>query len=237
MPTSTRPVSPARPVLVESLEHRQLLSAAPPLPPSPITTWLTGTGTLVISGTPGNDTFVVRRLGKSYQVVDDGYAPLLVSGAGAKRISILGGAGKDRMAVDSSVTLRCTLAGGGGNDVLDGNAGDNLVGGHGNDKLCVASVRPFRRGTLLAYPPSRNGASVLTGGAGRDTLVAGGTDTVVGGTGHDMAFYHRFVLDGQPMTPDDPAGMGQHMFGVRSSGTESFRLLTESLKGEMVASG
>ena len=178
-----------RPVSVEALETRRLLSAS-----------LTSKGTLVVEGTAAADAISVRRSGGSIVVLtaeQDGSAaaePVLrFKAAKVKRVLVEAGDGSDLVDVTLS-TVPTTVAGGTGNDVLTGRAGCTLVGGGGNDYLASVPAGTFAVGD----GPFGNGAfflnridppAVLSGGAGNDVLVSNTQgDIVVGGTGVDQVF-------------------------------------------------
>lgn len=71
---------------------------------------------------------------------------------------------------DDGQTLRCTISGTPGDDVLRGTAGDDVIcGGRGDDAI-----------------DGRGGDDILIGGAGDDVLKGGaGHDALRGGAGHD----------------------------------------------------
>jgi Ca2+-binding RTX toxin-like protein len=227
---------------LEALENRRLLSAAsPPLNTPPgdlpvpltINAHVTSRGTLVIDGTNFGDVIGVK-LGRGTVVVTSrsGNVPgstLTFDGGQVKRILVEAGEGSDRVGIASDIGRACTLAGGGGNDTLVGSAGDTLIGGHGNDKLVAQTVlqsqavlltnsatnRPTS--TLLESPPGP--PSLLSGGEGKDVLVAGDQDIVVGGRGVDLATYHSRT----PLASGtDPHAFGRDAFGTRAIGVENF---------------
>jgi Ca2+-binding RTX toxin-like protein len=94
------------------------------------------------------------------------------------------------------------LIGGGGNDTLDGAAGDDvlvstsggrssLIGGDGDDNLSGGHSQNGGNGNDLMFTTFAGDATfagaTLTGGAGNDRISAGvGADTLAGGTGDDI---------------------------------------------------
>lgn len=72
-----------------------------------------------------------------------------------------------------------TITGGNGNDVLNGNGGNDIIsGGNGNDTINGAGGNDTISGG--------NGDDVIDGGEGQDTITAGnGNDTITGGNGND----------------------------------------------------
>ena len=117
-------------------------------------------------------------------------------------VQIIGGAGHDKITVDSSVAIPSKLIGGvghdriqggSGHDVIFGNVGNDLLeGGAGNDTLNGG----LDNDSLIGGSGSdrllgQHGDDLLKGGSGKDVLKgAGGQDILLGGNGRD-------VLDGQ----------------------------------------
>lgn len=117
-------------------------------------------GDLYVSGTAGNDTIQVNKVGGGYQVKINGTT--YGTGTPTGKVKVFGQDGNDAITVGSTISLPAELSGGAGNDTLIGaNGNDSLDGGGGNDSL--------------------------TGGNGNDTLVGGdgASDTLVGGNGDD----------------------------------------------------
>ena len=81
-----------------------------------------------------------------------------------------------------------TLNGQGGNDRLSGGEGsDDVYGGAGDDYLIGGGGRDASWGDLLAPAVGTNGADMLSGGTGNDTLMGmSGKDTLDGGDGDDV---------------------------------------------------
>jgi hypothetical protein len=124
--------------------------------------------TLVVQGTPGNDTIVFNTGGSTagtVQVLVNDLPPGTFSPTG--RLIAYGGAGDDDIQVAGGLTLPAWLYGGDGNDRLKGGGGNNvLLGGAGDDQLIGGG-----------------GRNLLVGGLGADKLNAGGGgDLLIGGT-------------------------------------------------------
>lgn len=124
---------------------------------------------LVIAGTPGDDTIVVRSLHRTGEVrvtingVVEGTYPA------APVVELLGYGGNDRLNA-RGFRGESRLFGGSGNDLLIAARGPSLLlGGAGNDILIGGGK-----------------ADVLSGGAGNDLLLGGGDrDVLIGGDGTD----------------------------------------------------
>ncbi|AUB43106.1 Serine protease, subtilisin family (plasmid) [Nostoc flagelliforme CCNUN1] len=113
---------------------------------------------------------------------------LLSGGDGNDYLDISGNYASYRDEFDSRSTGNNTLKGGAGNDTLRaaGSKGDNLLsGGDGNDYLDVSGSY----GSYRIQSDSRStGKNTLKGGAGDDTLIAGGStgdNLLSGGNGND----------------------------------------------------
>ncbi|MDB5324402.1 MAG: hypothetical protein JWN40_6033 [Phycisphaerales bacterium] len=154
-----------RNVLVETLEGRQLLSAA----------FVEAGGRLVVRGTAGNDTITVsRNPGNSAQI------RVLLNGKSfdfaskyVKQVRVEAGAGNDLVKSDTSkgaITTPMFFLGDAGHDTLmTSTADDALIGGGDSDVLIA-----------------RAGNNYVNGGAGDDKIFAGlGNDTLVGEAGND----------------------------------------------------
>jgi Ca2+-binding RTX toxin-like protein len=167
--SSSRSKAPAqwqRPLLVEMLEARQMLSVS------------VVRGALMIDGTSGDDTITVSRNPVSKGQLRVSVNGLLngVDSVGLKRINISALEGNDLVLIDQTqgaITLPVNIAGGSGNDTMTGGSGpDVLQGGRGNDAI---------RGSA--------GSDVLEGGVGNDDLYGGdGRDQLNGGAGADAIF-------------------------------------------------
>ena len=98
-------------------------------------------------------------------------------GGDGVQIVVNGGDGHDT--ITGSLDLDDTLEGGDGDDILNGNLGDNsLDGGDGNDSLTGGSGDDYLDG--------EDGRDTIEAGAGDDSLVGGnGQDSLSGGVGAD----------------------------------------------------
>ncbi len=206
---------------IEPLESRQLMSAAVLTSAelsigqtSPILTvdytvqyHLSGTGTLRVIGSDLPDVISIQRIGN--KIVLNGNNPdsplvtVSFTASRVKRITIETAQGDDRIGVDGTIGLRCSLDGGAGNDTIDGSAGDTLIGGSGNDKLVIPIVPPIFASGETIVPANFEGPAMLMGGAGNDTLVAGDADHVTGGSGHDTAKVLAYFTVVDPMSRRD----------------------------------
>jgi Ca2+-binding RTX toxin-like protein len=140
--------------------------APPPPPPSGVTARLAADGTLVVNGTPNNDSIVLtNQTGGGIRVTSNG---AVINGspfafAAVKKIQVSSGAGNDLIYL------------------TDLNVPAVLVGGDGDDTL--------RAGTKNDDLSGDNGGDVLEGFVGNDTLRGGaGDDLIIGGPGIDQLF-------------------------------------------------
>ncbi|HEY7119393.1 MAG TPA: hypothetical protein VH475_22570, partial [Tepidisphaeraceae bacterium] len=118
-------------------------------------------GTLVVNGTPGDDTIRVSGKSSAVSVTINGTAMTGSPFSNVTKVVVNAGDGDDSVNL-SRLFLNATADGGAGNDTIAGTDGnDVLIGGAGNDSL--------------------------DGGAGNDNLLGGdGDDTLVGGDGLDV---------------------------------------------------
>jgi Ca2+-binding RTX toxin-like protein len=212
--------------LIEPLDSRRLLSTGAAFTASApgvtvfatgttATVWeavgstITRTGTLVVKGTAEADRLSVIRDGNKFKVTHSqpgaNIVTVVIDAARVKRVWVEALGGDDRVFIDNELANPCTVFGGSGDDVIDGNNGATLLGGAGDDKLSVS-----RDGDRPAY---------LSGGDGNDTLVANAaTDTVAGGRGNVVATgAFALVVTNQP-----PTTTATDVFGGRASGIEQF---------------
>jgi Ca2+-binding RTX toxin-like protein len=113
--------------LFDSLEPRRLLSETPG------SARLSASGTLLVTGTSGNDSLIARFNGGSVLASINGNQTSFTR-ADVRRIAISGGAGND--VINNKTTLASTLAGEAGNDRLFGGRGrDTQLGGDGADRI------------------------------------------------------------------------------------------------------
>jgi hypothetical protein len=142
---------------------------------------------VIVTGTGGADTIAVR--------TDPTSAGQIVRIAGVDHrlppgvdVVVRAGAGDDTVTVERGVTVRVTLLGGAGDDRLAGGVGDDtLLGGRGRDTLLGgAGSDRILGGAGGDYLDGGQGDDRLTGGAGDDTAYGlDGVDRVWGGTGRD----------------------------------------------------
>jgi FG-GAP-like repeat/RTX calcium-binding nonapeptide repeat (4 copies) len=153
-------------------------------------------GTLVVVGTPANETISVTLVGNMVSVQATGYSVGTFPLSELTGVHIVGGTGDDKLKVGSTVLLPATIRGGSGDDTLVGGGGGNvLIAGEGN--------------------------SVLHAGGGVNLLVPGkriyfsdrfGRDTLIGGTGMSIADFSRRIdplflsNDNLPDSGDTAAG-------------------------------
>ena len=231
-------------VALESLEGRRLLSGgevpfdAPIGPPvtyrAGVSYDVTSKGTLVVHGTDAADT-ITFSYGEG-KIILNGTDGTFTTTEGfwhtrIKRILVEANGGDDKVLIPNNILNRrpATLVGGEGNDTLVGTAGNVLIGGGGNDKLHLQPLMPSVEAANAVLPAmvSPNGPGVLSGGAGRDTLVADSSDSVIGGSGEDVVIQHIYygVDEGDNTLPhlaDDTSAYARSQFGERASGIELF---------------
>jgi Ca2+-binding RTX toxin-like protein len=137
---------------MELLEVRRLLAAN--------FAHISSTGTLLITGTSGDDSISLSLTGSQIQVALNN-SVLSFAKSQVKRIYLDASGGHDFVVGDNAITLRTTMLGSDGDDSLTGDGGGNyLLGGNGNDRL--------------------------QGLGGNDTLDGGtGADFMFGATGHN----------------------------------------------------
>ena len=171
------------------------------------TATLTGT-TLVVEGTNGNDSLILRQAGGQISVdgtrIRNGSQQLTSIAASKLRqvvihanagddtinfgtlnlpVMVWGGQGNDRVYCGSG---KDTVYGDQGNDTIYGSAGNDwLVGGDGNDTIYGGAGNDWITGD--------SGNDFVSGDAGNDTLSGGdGKDTLSGGSGVDLLDGHGF---------------------------------------------
>ena len=155
------------------------VKASPPTPPAVDDTPHPATlaaGVLTLNTTSADDWFSVTQAADKVTVTRHtpgiDAADLTETYSGVGRIEGDGGTGNDTIIVDKSVTLPTKIAGGAGDDFLQGGSGsdalsgglgdDTLVGGLGNDTLDGGLDDDWVWGEA--------GADVLKGGDGRDVI-------------------------------------------------------------------
>ncbi len=160
--------NPRRAGMVDLEGAQRPVPPAPP-PAGPQVSQDAAGRTVVDLGTGNNNATVSRTRSGGLTVTSDGRSVTLTA-AQARNVTLRGGDGNDRIAVDANVRANLRIEGGNGNDTLMGGAGRNtLVGGAGDD-----------------YLQGGAGADSLNGGAGRDVLYGlGGNDRMLGGADRD----------------------------------------------------
>jgi hypothetical protein len=154
-----------RPAMIEALEGRALMAAAPM---SAIELAVQGGTQVRVNGTAAADQINVSVSGSLLKITATGYSKTF-DVDGVKSIEVNGGSGNDQIIVADSVTIDTYLYGGLGNDTITGGAGDDhLYGDAGND--------------------------VVNGGAGDDVIVTiggGNRDSMTGAVGRDSFWTDR----------------------------------------------
>lgn len=163
--------------VLEALEGRRLLSAAPQLGSAELGT----TGVLDVNGTRRADSIQV-----SLNSADATKLDVNINGVVRtfdlsliRSVHMTGGNGKDVLTVDSTVSVAVKIDGGNGSDRLLGGSGDDeLLGGKGKDDLDGGAGNDALHGAA--------GKDDLNGGEGDDDLDGGkGKDACTGGVGSD----------------------------------------------------
>lgn len=175
MTTRLPPEPSFRPTMIDTLEHRRLLAF----------TSSVSSGTLFITaGNVGVNITVSVSL-DSFRITDanDGNSADHLS-APILRISMVGGLGNDRLAINSDVDRPVTLNGGKGDDTLVGGLrADSLIGGLGNDTVDY-SLRTTKL-TVILDDAANDGASGENDNVSAETIIGGSANDVI--TGSDAA--------------------------------------------------
>lgn len=127
---------------------------------------------LSVYGTAGNDVIAVALKNGRVAVFENGVQT--ASFATVRSILVEGGSGRDKIGIDSNITVKTKLVGGSGHDSIVGGGGpDVLYGNAGNDLLL-----------------GQAGVDALLGGADNDTLDGGeGDDYLDGQSDNDTVTY------------------------------------------------
>lgn len=148
-----------------------------------------------VSGGDGNDSMLLR------QGDDTG-----LGGTGNDTID--GGIGND--SVDGN-DGNDSVSGGAGNDVVSGALGDDTVfGSSGADTISGGAGNDLLNGyigteSVSSNPVTPDGADILDGGEGDDTLIVGSEDIATGGLGADSFIVHEDIVDAPPAVISDYA--------------------------------
>lgn len=160
---------------------------------------------IVLGGTNGNDKINVTQNSDGSINVNVNGKVTRYSEEEAKRLVIDAGKGDDEVTVDENVAIGMHIAGGEGNDVLKGGAGNDvmfdyygkttLVGGAGNDQLVAHGLSKDGKTVYDNRIVGGDGNDYIEGGKGNDILMGGegndviyglsGDDSIYGGAGHD----------------------------------------------------
>lgn len=148
--------------------------------------------TLNITGTAGDDD--IRADNGLNGDIDVGIVnqfARLFDNADVSLVSVLAGAGNDRVSFASTFDKPVTASGGDGNDSLFGGAEDDSLSGNGGNDILIGNDGNDRLAgnggsdTLLGEA----GDDILYGGKGNDVLRGkSGNDILLGGAGHDRLF-------------------------------------------------
>lgn len=149
-------------------------------------------GALIITGTSRNDAIVVIPYSTNrLRVLFSGKNVGTFDRSAVQHIVIFGGAGNDSIVINASLSIRSTLFGEDGNDVLVGAKGDDgLDGGSGNDVLYGLGGND----TICGEDGNDrifggNGNNNVGGDAGNDKVFGeNGSDLVLGGDGNNCLY-------------------------------------------------
>jgi uncharacterized delta-60 repeat protein len=134
---------------------------------------LSSKGTLIVTGTSGNDTINVTTSGGNITATLNGVGKSFAA-ASVLQLMLNGQDGNDTITVSNAVPTQAQINGGAGNDTITGGSGNTTMNGaEGDDSLIggTANDEEF-------------------GGDGNDTFVASlGDDHLNGGNGNDLADY------------------------------------------------
>ncbi|HVK11736.1 MAG TPA: DUF4397 domain-containing protein [Gemmataceae bacterium] len=136
-----------------------------------------GRDAVLAAGTAGADTITAADTPAGLSLVVNGGTILAT---GIEALTASGGDGNDVIDASGVTSLPVAVAGGRGNDTIDGGSRDDLIdGGAGDDVIRGNDGNDFLFGGA--------GNDSLLGGNGDDVLIGlGGTDTADGGAGHDL---------------------------------------------------
>jgi hypothetical protein len=155
------------------------------------------TGTLVITGTAGDDVIEVRPDGKGNVILtranstDGGktftFAPIVVLPK-VTSVTVNGGGGNDRITIDPSLTIPTTINAGPGHNVILTGSGNNHITGNGSIETGNGNNTISTTGAVVHAGNGNNTItatnSVVFTGTGNNTIIAGGNNKLHPGTGH-----------------------------------------------------
>ncbi len=158
-------------------EHR-------PNPETQVTTFQDG-NRLIVCGTLEDDHIVLKRLGQSLAVFQNGNEISRFDRNSINHVVISGSAGDDRIEVRHSLNVSAEIFGGAGNDRVHGAKYTNWIYGQaGNDFLCGGATHDVIRGGV--GDDNLMGLDILCGGLGDDDLTASHfEDRLIGKAGRD----------------------------------------------------
>lgn len=191
---------------IESLESRQLLSAAASL----------ADGRLTITGDNANDVIVISLNAQNAAQLDVrlGKATTSYTAANIRRIDIDAMGGNDKITVREKagrVLIDMVVNGGDGNDtIVTGSGNDMIDAGAGNDKVSSGSGDDYIFGG--------EGNDNLLGGSDNDQIDAGaGKDKLSGDAGNDN-------IDGGGGKDNIKAGLGDDRLAIDDTNAKEVRL-------------
>lgn len=156
---------------------------------------------LLVCGTLSDDQIVLKAIGSSLAVFQDGREVSRFARSGITHVVLSGSAGNDRLEIRHSLDVTAEIFGGAGDDRIFGAKRTNWIYGQaGNDFLCGGGADDVIRGgagndSLMGL----NGRDQLFGDAGWDTLCGGlgdddltanrTEDRLIGRAGRDRIFW------------------------------------------------
>lgn len=155
---------------------------------------------LVVYGTSGDDTILVKAASGGYRVILNNVDLGRILGTRG-RIVVFGGDGNDTITISSAIGRGAYLVGGDGNDILNGGKGkDTLSGGEGSDtfKGGAGSDLLYEKAdtniTLVSGTSATDG-SLTTAGLGNDVIVRKGVERahLVGGASNNIIDTTNFI--------------------------------------------
>lgn len=179
---------------------------------------------LLVTGTPGNDTILIRPGSSNNKVIVVLNGTTLPQSSKVSRVIVNALGGNDTVTVDSRVVLPQLLYGGAGNDRLSTGGGPAvLVGGEGTDTLTGGNVRNVFIGG--------NGADTMTGGSVQDLLITGPTVYDAPDAVHERSLA---LIQAEWIWPTDQATRIGHLTGRTSGGVNGANRLTTTGAGRTV---
>ncbi|MDB5322150.1 MAG: hypothetical protein JWN40_3781 [Phycisphaerales bacterium] len=178
-------------------------------------------GILTIAGDSAANTInVTLNAAGNYRVVVGTQINQTFSFSAVSSIIIQAGAGNDIVTIGNGITIAAEIhgaegndivQGGGGNDMIFGEAGTNILEGNAGDDVVVGGA----------------GTDIISGGNGRDILIGGlGSDLITGDNGDDI------LIAGATVHDTNPAGLAS----IRSiwSGGSSYNTRVTTLRANLL---